>query len=334
VRVRWLGAAAAAVLAACSASDATRPSDAPRPTAPATSASSAPTDATPSTAGAPGTLPPGPVAADDRALVTTTGVVVPVRERVARGWRVTTPCGADVVLAAGTPFRGATVVLDPGHGGDETGAVGPNGLTEKSLNLAVAEETRSQLQARGATAVLTRTGDHRVPLATRAEVATRLAPLAFVSIHHNADADGRSPRPGSETYHQVGSVPSKRLAGLVHEELVAAFSRFPGVAWHADADAGAKYRRNRRSEDYYGILRDSRGVPAVLSEALFLSNPAEAELLGRPEVRRVEAHALVRALTRFLTTSDPGSGFVEPYPRSEPAGPGGGRRGCVDPPLE
>ncbi|MBA3302386.1 MAG: N-acetylmuramoyl-L-alanine amidase, partial [Acidimicrobiia bacterium] len=204
---------------------------------------------------------------------------------------------------------------------------------EKDLNLAVVSDLRHLLEARGATVVLTRTADYRITLATRAELVRGLAPLAFVSVHHNADADGPSDRPGTETYHQISSPTSKRLAGLLHEELLAAFAPFDGVSWQADADAGAKYRRNRRGEDFYGILRDTPGVPAVLAEALFLSNPAEAELLGRPQVQHTEARALDRAVTRFLTTAEPGSGFVEPYPRSGPAGPGGGSQGCVDPLL-
>ncbi|MGI8759632.1 MAG: hypothetical protein ACR2K0_10045 [Acidimicrobiales bacterium] len=71
----------------------------------------------------------------------------------------------------------------------------------------------------------------------------------------------------------------------------------------------------------------------MLSEALFLSNPPEAELLERAEVRQAEAQALSRAVVRFLTSDDPGSGYVEPYPRTEPAGSGGGTEGCRDPDL-
>ena len=74
-------------------------------------------------------------------------------------------------------------------------------------------------------------------------------------------------------------------------------------------------------------------MPAVLSEAAFISNPAEEALLADPAFQRVEAKALTDAIVRFATTDDPGSGFVTPYPRTEPAGPGGGRDGCEDPPL-
>jgi hypothetical protein len=74
-------------------------------------------------------------------------------------------------------------------------------------------------------------------------------------------------------------------------------------------------------------------VPAVLSEAAFISNPAEEALLADPAFQKVEATAIAQAIVRLVTTDDPGSGFVTPYPRTQPAGPGGGSQGCQDPPL-
>lgn len=342
VRRRILALTTAVLLAAagCTAGEELRLSRAPAGgPAPAPAPTTAPTaPAPPTTAPAPpAPLPPLPPARPGdqvKALVTGTGVVVPVLARQGEGFLVRTPCAREAVVAGGTPLFGATVVLDPGHGGVETGAVGSNGLTEAAVNLAVTERTRDLLEAAGATVVLTRTADYRVALGPRAEIATNLAPRAFVSIHHNGDPDGPSPRPGTETYFQIASPDSRRLAGLLYEELVATFSRFEGVPWEADLDAGAKFRPNSRGGDYYGILRRSAGVPAVLSEALFLTNPAEAELLARPEVQQAEAEGIARAVARFLTGDDPGSGFVEPYPRTEPAGPGGGTSGCEDPPLE
>ena len=266
-----------------------------------------------------------------RAVVTPTGVLLPVLAPDAGGFRVQTPCGGEAVVG-GTPLFGATVVLDPGHGGAETGAVGANGLVERDLNLAVAIRTKELLESKGASVVLTRTGDYRVALPTRAAIITRLQPRVFVSIHHNGGSDGPSDKPGTETYYQIASGDSKRLAGLVYEELLPALSRYP-VAWQSDLDAGAKYRPASDGGDYYGMLRRTAGVPGTLSEALFLSNPPEAELLARPDVQQDEARALTRAVVRYLTTADPGSGFVEPYPRTDPAGPGGGVEGCVDPPL-
>ncbi|MBW3651893.1 MAG: N-acetylmuramoyl-L-alanine amidase, partial [Actinobacteria bacterium] len=105
------------------------------------------------------------------------------------------------------------------------------------------------------------------------------------------------------------------------------------IAWVADTDAGAKYRKSASGDDYYGIIRRTQGTPASLAELAFLSNPPEAELLAKPEVQKVEGEAVARALVRFLRTKDPGSGYTEPYPRETPAGGGGGASNCRDPAL-
>ncbi|CAN5738969.1 hypothetical protein BH20ACT2_BH20ACT2_04880 [soil metagenome] len=270
-------------------------------------------------------------AGDGGVVITPSGVVAPVRAALEGSWRVTTPCGGEATVT-GTPVAGAHVVLDPGHGGVEKGAVGPNGLTEAELNLAVAREAQRQLEAAGATVVLTRTADYRMPLGVRADIARRLAPYAFVSIHHNADPDGPLDRPGSETYFQIASPDSRRLAGILYEESVAALAPFD-AAWVGDTDAGAKFRPNSRGGDYYGILRIPAGITTVLAELAFVSNPPEAALLATPEVQAAEAAGITRGIVRYLTTDDAGSGFTDPYPRDSPAGPGGGSSGCVDPAL-
>ncbi len=265
-------------------------------------------------------------------VVSSRGVVLPVRAREGGGYRVETPCANTALVRDGTPVAAAPVVLDVGHGGDERGAVGPNGLSEKVVNLAVARHAKAYLDGQGTATVLTRTGDYRMTLGTRARVALALRPRAFVSIHHNSEPDGTRAGPGSETYYQVQSPGSKRLAGLIYEEVVRALSVYR-VAWVADRDAGAKYRQNSRGGDYYGILRQTGEVTGVLAELAFISNPPEADLLARPDVQQVEGEAVARGILRFLTSDDPGSGYVTPYPRDEPAGPGGGSSGCVDPPL-
>lgn len=267
-----------------------------------------------------------------RAVRTPNGVILAVISR-AEGERFVarSPCG-NTVTVSGSPLSGATVVLDPGHGGDEPGAVGPGGATEKDVNLAIARETQRQLEAQGATVVLTRTGDYRITLASRTAIAQALHPELFLSIHHNAEPDEHRSTPGAETYRQIASADSKRASGLVFEELFRAFSAY-AIDWVADRDAGAKYRPRSDGGDYYGILSGSAGVTAVLSEAAFISNPPEEALLVDPAFQAVEAGAFTRAVVRYITTADPGSGFVEPYPRSAPAGSGGGATGCVDPPL-
>lgn len=266
------------------------------------------------------------------AVISPRGIVAPVLGPDPGGVRVGTPCGATAVLAAGTPITGAQVVLDAGHGGDEPGAVGPNRLTEKAANFAVTGHAKAALEAAGVSVVLTRTADYRMTLGARTRIATALKPRAFVSVHHNGDPDGGRDTPGAETYYQVRSPDSKRLAGLLYEEIFKAMSQYR-VAWVGDTDAGAKYRLNTRGGDYYGILRQAAGVPTSLVELAFITNPPEAELLARPDVQQVEGKAVAAGILRYLNTPDPGSGYTEPYARVTPAGPGGGSAGCQDPAL-
>ena len=254
------------------------------------------------------------------------GIVLPVAARAGGFVRVLTPCERSgyIPLAATTAFAdpppsrslaGATIVVDPGHGGSETGAIGPHGLKEKDVNLDIARRLVAELP--GARVILTRTGDYNAGLSFRAAIASDLHATAFVSVHNNADPDGPSTKPGTETYYQVASVSSKRLAGLAYEELFSALDRYH-VSWVSDRDAGAKYRTSTSGLDYYGVLRHST-VPAIITESMYISNAPEEALLAQPAVRQTIAVALGRAITRFVTTSDPGSGFVTPLKRNEGA---------------
>ncbi len=294
-------------------------------------------DTAPTTTQAPTTIvttttEPDPATAT--AVVTPAGIVAPVISRAGDGWVVRTPCNATATLtrakakSAGSPV----IVLDPGHGGAEPGAVSPGGLIEKDINLAVARETKTALEAAGVTTLITRSGDYDVALPTRSEIARAVNPKAFVSIHHNAEPDGPRDGPGTETYYQIGSTDSKRLAGLVYEEVVKAMSQYK-VAWVADRDAGAKYRPGTNG-DYYAMLRQPGKVVSVLAELAFITNQPESLLLARPEVQKVEGEAVARGIVRYLTTTDPGSGFVEPYPRIDPPSTGSATpRPCHDPQL-
>jgi N-acetylmuramoyl-L-alanine amidase len=294
---------------------------------PATSTTAAPA---PATTAAP--RPPSKLAlAQPKVVVSPSGVILPVTGYENGGVRVLTPCENAAVLDQGTPVRGSTVVLDAGHGGTEAGAIGPNHLAEKTVNLAVVRETRAALQQAGVSVILTRAADYTMTLTARAAVVTALHPAVFVSVHHNADPDGPHDGPGTETYYQIRSAASKRLAGLVYEEVTRALAQYQ-VPWVGDTDAGAKYRLGSSGGDYYAVLRQTAGVPSALAELAFISNPAEADLLARPDVDNVEGQAVARGILRYLHTSDPGSGYTTPYPRTTPAG-GGGKAGCVDPAL-
>ena len=259
------------------------------------------------------------------------GFALPVDSNDPFAWHIQTPCGNKATLASATPLTTPTVILDPGHGGGETGAVGPNHLRESVVNLAVSQFARGALQANGVSVVLTRPGDDRVVLTTRSALVRKLRPAAFVSVHHNSSPDGPRTAPGTETYYQYRSPQSKRLAGLIYEEVFKALSAYQ-IPWVGQVDAGAKYRLNDQGGDYYHMLRETAGTPSALAELAFISDPPEADLLARTDVQKVEGDAVARGILRFLRTQDPGSGYVTPIPRTTPAG-GGGNEGCVDPPL-
>ena len=279
--------------------------------------------------------PPGPpptgAPSGKGVVLTPAGVVVPVVGEAPRGWVVHTPCGRERTVTEGTHVAQAAIVLDAGHGGREPGAVSPGGLAEAPVSLDVVRHARAALEREGVGVVVTRTGDYQLSLDTRAEIARNLGPRALVSVHHNAEPDGPREGPGTETYYQIGSDDSKRLAGLIYEEVARALARYR-VNWVADTDAGAKYRPGQRG-DYYAMLRLPAPVTSVLVELAFISNPAEAELLGQEEVRAVEGEAVARGILRWLRTPDPGSGFTTPYPRVDPPGAPSGPGGCTDPPL-
>lgn len=262
------------------------------------------------------------------------GVLLPYDERTDDFAHVTTPCEnrAWVPLDAGEargPFR---VVIDPGHGGEEPGATGPTGLTEAEVNLDISDRVVALLAMSGISATVTRTQDYRATLAFRVQVAIDSGAEVFVSVHHNAAPDEERDTPGSETYYQFRSDESKRLTGLVYEEIFRTFSQYH-VTFGADLDAGAKYRLSDSGRDYYGLIRRTfeADIAATLSEGAFISNPEEEALLRRQDVRNAEAEAIATAIERYFAGDQPGDVFTDPYPRETPAGGGGGRSGCEDP---
>jgi N-acetylmuramoyl-L-alanine amidase len=273
----------------------------------------------------PSTVPPA------NAVLSPRGFALPVDRRDPTGWLVETPCGNQTMLSAGAPLATPVVILDPGHGGGETGAVGPNHLRESVVNLAVSQVTKATLQANGVTVVMTRPGDNRVVLTTRSALVRKLRPAAVVSVHHNSSPDGPRDTPGTETYYQYTSPQSKRLAGLIYEEVFRALSAYQ-IPWVGQVDAGAKYRLNAQGGDYYHMLRETAGTPSTIAELAFISDGPEADLLARPDFQKVEGEAVARGILRFLRTQDPGSGYVTPLPRPS-SDNGGGPEGCVDPPL-
>ena len=265
--------------------------------------------------------------------MTSSGLVLPVREVRDDGHLVATTCANEAVVDFGTHVARADVVLDPGHGGRETGAVGANGLVERDLNLIVAEMVREELEAQGYSVVLTLTTNVRMPILTRAEIALALSPQVFVSIHHNGGTTNRSSDPGTEVFHQAHNPESIRLAGILFEEVQAALSQYD-VPWVRTSSQGTRgFLRTRDGKDLFGILRLSEGLTSVIVEAVYLSNPPEAALMADPAARQVEAKAIAAGIVRYLTTDDPGSGH-NGATRTSRVLTTGRRSGCVDPPLE
>ncbi|MEO1063216.1 MAG: N-acetylmuramoyl-L-alanine amidase [Actinomycetota bacterium] len=325
-----LAAVVALLASACSVLDTSAEAEVPATSSSIATTTTAPVPivAAPSTTTT--TEPVGP----PRALVTPTGVVVPIRGGGPGAWIVGTPCHAEAVIADGEPIHRVTVLIDPGHGGDdEPGAVGAGGLQEADLNLDVARRLQVALAERGIDSALTRPADYRIAVISRAELASAIEPDVFISVHHNGGETAVFDAPGVEVFHQSFSEGSRRLGGIVFEELMAAFEPLDAT-WVGGPLHGVSYRLNRDDEDLYGVLRRPTGVDTVLTEAMYLSNPSEEALLEDPAVLDLEAEALARAIERFLATDDPGSGYIDPTTFRGDLGPGGGTGGCEDPPLE
>ncbi|MGH2759832.1 MAG: N-acetylmuramoyl-L-alanine amidase, partial [Actinomycetota bacterium] len=130
------------------------------------------------------------------------GVLLPIADEREGFFSVLTPCeirgwiaSADVDVhprAAGDPrsLRDTTIVIDPGHGGGLTGAVGPSGLAEKEPNADIARRLASRLG--GSRVFLTLSGDFDAGLEYRAAIADALRSHVFLSIHNNTEPDGTS----------------------------------------------------------------------------------------------------------------------------------------------
>lgn len=276
---------------------------------------------------------PTPTPGPPPAIVTPTGVPVVVLGTSGDSHAVLTPCGDEAIVTGGQRLDSPQVVLDPGHGGPvDTGAVGPNGLVERDLNLDVATATAEALTQRGITVALTRTADYPVLLSTRAALADALDVTIMVSIHHNAPVANPSATPGTEVFVQTDSPHSARLGGLLYEKVAGALATFDGVAWTAAADAGVIEVLLDDDRDAYGILRRP-ATPTALVELGYLANPTEAELFATDAYLEVAADALADAIEIHLTTDESAPGFEQP-PRYFTPNRAPGADVCTDPQLQ
>lgn len=237
-----------------------------------------------------------------------------------------------VARAQASPTAGRIdVVLDPGHGGTNTGSPGRGEMLEKRATLALAKQVRRRLIAAGLSVQLTRTRDVYVPIRARARIANALGPRCFISLHTNASADHA--RRGIETYllsREAIDIRARRAAlaagsdteALVAEQrvlaaasaslrLAAAVQRhlLGGGSSHSDGTSYFPVDRGVR-QAAHDVLADVDG-PAILVEAGFLDHPIEGRLLASPEGQAEVARRIADGILSYLASGKP----------SDPAGP-------------
>nr|WP_199332499.1 N-acetylmuramoyl-L-alanine amidase [Anabaena catenula] len=184
------------------------------------------------------------------------------------------------------PLSGIKILLDPGHGGKESGASGPTGYLEKDVNLIVSKLLRDELVQRGAKVVMTREDDRGdVSLVERQEIISKEEPAIALSIHYNSlPDDGNAEKTkgfGSFWYH-----PQSHNLAIFLQNYVVNKLRKPsyGVFWNNLA-----------------LTRPSV-APAVLLELGFMSNPYEFEEVVNPEEQKKMAKTLADGVTEWFKT--------------------------------
>lgn len=186
------------------------------------------------------------------------------------------------------------IVLDPGHGGDDPGAIGFAGTSETDVALVVCLMLREELHALGHEVILTHTGaalrdDKHADLVARAGIATAAGAACLVSIHCNAVEDRRAH--GFEVWTTPGETAADPLASTIWLELNREYPEMTGRADESDGDPD--------KERWLAVLRETP-VPAVLVELAFLSNLTEELLLAHPAWQRRAAKAIARAVNGWL----------------------------------
>ncbi|MBN3554189.1 cell wall-binding repeat-containing protein [Fictibacillus nanhaiensis] len=180
-----------------------------------------------------------------------------------------------------TSLFGKSIVLDPGHGGTDPGAIG-NGLKEKDVVLDVGLKSKELLKNSGARIVMTRSTDTFITLTNRANMGNNSRADSFISIHANS-YPGTKPN-GSETYWNdvYNSSESKALATEIQKLLIQKLQTDD---------------RKVKEADFYVIKYVK--IPSVLVELGFISNPQDAQKLASPTYRRLAAEAIAQGTINF-----------------------------------
>jgi N-acetylmuramoyl-L-alanine amidase len=216
------------------------------------------------------------------------------------------------------------IVIDPGHGGHDTGTIGPNGLEEKDLVLDVSRRLGKLLQTRlGAEVIYTRKDDTFIPLETRTAIANEEAADLFVSVHANSshDPDAR----GVETYYLNFTSSPEALEVAARENAVSEKSihelqdLVKKIALKEKIDESQEFASDVQSSLHSGLAAKNPGVrdrgvkkapfivliganmPSILAEISFVSNPGDERRLGTPEYRQKIAESLYRGIAKYVS---------------------------------
>jgi N-acetylmuramoyl-L-alanine amidase len=214
------------------------------------------------------------------------------------------------------------IVIDAGHGGHDTGTIGPDGLLEKDLVLDVAKRLGKLLEARlGAEVIYTRRDDTFIPLETRTAIANRERADLFISIHANSsrDEDAR----GVETYYLNFTSSPEALEVAARENAVSEKSVYElqdlvkKIALKDKIDESREFASDVQDSLYGGLSLGSAGVrnrgvkkapfivliganmPSILAEISFVSNPTDERKLETAEHRQRIAESLYRGVSKY-----------------------------------
>ena len=180
-------------------------------------------------------------------------------------------------------LSGIKILLDPGHGGAESGAAGPTGYPEKDVTLIVTKLVRDQLLAQGATVYMTREENKDVSLQDRVAMIDKLQPAIAISIHYNSlpdEGDAQNTQGMGAFWYNTQA---HSLAVFLHNYVVSQLKRPSyGVFW-----------------DNLALTRPTT-APAVLLELGFMSNPVEFEWVTNPQEQQKLATAIANGITEWF----------------------------------
>jgi len=217
------------------------------------------------------------------------------------------------------------IVIDPGHGGHDTGTLGPTGLEEKEVVLDVGLKLKKLLEQRtGCEVIMTRSDDTFIPLEERTAIANEKSADLFISIHANASSDNSAR--GIETYYlnftsspealEVAARENASSQEAVHQlqDLIKKIAMTEKIEESEDFARQVQREVFTRVTKVSGAQRD-RGIkkapfvvliganmPSILAEISFLTNPRDERLLRRPDYREKIAEALYEGILGYLKT--------------------------------